>query len=105
MELSPSQLLALENITNYVRNHKSNAKATINHILQMSNINRKIFEDAVVKLKAHAKIALHFHPNRPNSAMNSVAEALLEQGMYKSQFETFLSNGSVSAFHGGERDL
>jgi hypothetical protein len=37
--------------------------------------------------------------------MRSVAEALLEQGIYKSQFETFLSNGSLSAFSGGERDV
>ena len=37
--------------------------------------------------------------------MKSVAEALFEQGIYKSQFETLLSNGSVSAYPGGERDL
>lgn len=37
--------------------------------------------------------------------MKSVAEALFEQGVYKSQFETLLSNGSVSAYPGGERDL
>jgi len=105
MELSRSQSLALENITNYAINHKNNAKATIKHILQMSNITSEIFEDAVDKLKAHAKVALHFHPDRPDSSMKSIAEALLEQGIYKSQFETLLSNGSVSAFPGGERDL
>ena len=37
--------------------------------------------------------------------MRNIAEALLEQGRYKSQFETLLSNGSVSAYPGGERDL
>ncbi|MNW57353.1 hypothetical protein D3C74_351510 [compost metagenome] len=37
--------------------------------------------------------------------MKTVAEALLEQGIYKSQFETLLSNGSVSAYPGGQRDL
>jgi hypothetical protein len=34
-----------------------------------------------------------------------VAQALLEQGIYKSQFETLISNGSVSAYPGGARDL
>ncbi|MBP1966702.1 hypothetical protein J2Z65_005962 [Paenibacillus aceris] len=71
----------------------------------MSNIAFDTFEDTVAKLKAHAKVALHFHPDRPDPTMKSVAEALLEQGIYKSQFETLLSNGSVSAYPGGQRDL
>ncbi len=80
-------------------------KATINHILNMCNITDEIFEEAVANLKSHARIALHFHPDRLDSSMKSVAEALFEQGIYKSQFETLLSNGSVSAYPGGERDL
>ncbi len=71
----------------------------------MSNISEKTFENAVDKLKAHARIGLHFHPDRPVSTMKSVAESLLESGIYKSQFETGLSNGSVSAYRGGERDI
>ncbi|MED3444325.1 hypothetical protein CON34_06660 [Bacillus thuringiensis] len=105
MELSRSQLLALEYISKYAENEKREAKATINHILKMSNITDEIFEEAVANLKSHARIALHFHPDRLDSSMKSVAEALFEQGVYKSQFETLLSNGSVSAYPGGERDL
>ncbi|MEH7237728.1 DUF3626 domain-containing protein [Bacillus sp. JJ1562] len=105
MELSRSQLLALENITKYARNYTNEAKKTINHILKMSNISDKTFENAVDKLKAYARIGLHFHPDRPDSSLKNVAEALLESGIYKSQFETGLSNGSVSAYPGGERDL
>ena len=71
----------------------------------MSNITDEIFEEAVANLKSHARIALHFHPHRLDSSKKSVAEALFEQGVYKSQFETLLSNGSVSAYPGGERDL
>jgi hypothetical protein len=33
-----------------------------------------------------------------------VAEALLKEGVYRNQFETGLSSGSMSAFPGGERD-
>jgi len=105
MELTRSQLLALENITDYARNHSLNAKETIEHILKMSNISDEIFEYSVAKIKAHARIGLHFHPDRPNSIMKCVAETLLEQGIYKSQFETGISNGSVSAYPGGQRDL
>jgi hypothetical protein len=105
MELSRSQLLALENITKYARNYTYEAKKAINSILKMSNISDKTFENAVDKIKAHARIGLQFHPDRPDSSMKSVAEALLEYGIYKSQFETGLSNGSLSANPGGERDL
>ena len=38
MKLSRPQLLALENITSYAKDHKHEAKETINHILKMSNI-------------------------------------------------------------------
>ncbi|MFK4439004.1 hypothetical protein ABIA61_004399 [Paenibacillus sp. RC21] len=105
MELSRSQQLAQEYITNYARSRKNEVEQTIREILQMSSIELKTFEDAITKLKSHASIALHFHPDRLDPTMKSVAEALLEQGIYKSQFETFLSNGSVSAFSGGERDV
>lgn len=105
VELSRSQQLALDYITNYARNHNLEAKAIINHILKMSNIPDDIFEKAVISLKANARIGLHFHPDRPDSTLKSIAEALLEQGIYRSQFETLISNGSVSALPGGERDL
>lgn len=104
-ELSEPQLSALEYVTNYARIRKSEAVQSIHEILKMSNVDREQFEDAVVKIKSHAKVALHFHPDRLDPAKKSVAEALLEQGVYKSQFETLLSNGSVSAYPGGQRDL
>lgn len=105
MKLSRAQLLAIENITKYARNYSYEARKTLNHILKMANISDNTFENAVDKLKAHARIGIHFHPDRPDLSMKSVAEALLESGIYKSQFETSLSNGSVSAYPGGERDL
>ncbi len=71
----------------------------------MSNISRDVFEDAVHNVKRYAKIGLHFHPDRLLPNMKSVAESLLEKGEYKSQFETFISNGSVSAYSGGARDM
>lgn len=71
----------------------------------MSNISNEKFEKAVEKIKTYARIGLHFHPDRPASDMKSVAASLLENGIYKSQFETGISNGSVSAFTGGARDL
>lgn len=103
--LSSSQYLAIEHITQYARTRKCEAQKSIKEVLQMSNIPWNTFEDAVTKLLSNARVALHFHPDRPITDMKSVAQALLEQGIYKSQFETLISNGSVSAYPGGARDL
>jgi len=104
-ELSPAQYAALAYVTDYARNRTEGACQSIHDILQMSNIGLDSYEDAVAKMKSHARIAMHFHPDRLDPSDKSVAEALLEQGVYKSQFETLLSSGSVSAYPGGQRDL
>lgn len=104
-ELSESQRMALTHISSYARSKKAEAGRTISEVLGMTNIERSTFDDAISKLKSHARVALHFHPDRPDVTSKSVAESLLEQGLYCNQFETHLSSGSVSAYPGGERDL
>ena len=105
VSLTSSQQAALEYVTNYARERKAQARQAIGEVLQMANIPWKTYEQAVAKIKSHARVALHFHPDRPTGKMQSVAQALLEQGVYRNQFETGLSNGSVSAYPGGARDL
>ncbi|KAA2301223.1 DUF3626 domain-containing protein, partial [Clostridioides difficile] len=51
MELSRSQQLAQEHVTNYARSRKNEAEQTIREIIRMSNIELKTFEDAITKLK------------------------------------------------------
>jgi hypothetical protein len=104
-KLAESQQAALQHITNYAKSRKTNAQAEIRHVLEMSNIPISAFETAVQNIKTYARVALHFHPDRPDAEMKSVADAFLDSGLYKSQFETMLSSGSVSAFPGGQRDL
>ena len=71
----------------------------------MSNIAHDALEQALASIRRHARVALHFHPDRPDAEQRTVAENLLACGIYKSQFETLLSNGSVSAYPGGARDV
>ncbi len=104
-ELTRAQREALDHISKYAGSRKSEAGRAIKEVLYMSNIARQTYEDAVGKIKSHARVALHFHPDRPDPAMKTVAEALLEQGVYKSQFETSLSSGGLTAFPGGQRDI
>lgn len=104
-ELTKAQLQAMEHIAQYAKTRKSEAKRLIDDVLRMSNIPLETFEEAIIRLKSQARVALHFHPDRPTPNNLSVAEALLEQGLYQSQFATGISNGSVSAHPGGARDL
>jgi hypothetical protein len=55
-------------------------------------------------VRVHARVVVHFHPDRFGIRRTTVAEALLNEGVYRNQFETGLSSGSVSAFPGGARD-
>lgn len=104
-ELTPSQRRALEYINDYAKTYKDQSQVIINHILKMSNISHDIFDYAIKNLKENMQIALHFHPDRLNSSMITVTEALLEEGIYRNQFETLISNGKVSPEPGGTRDL
>ena len=55
-------------------------------------------------IRSRACVALHFHPDRPQADGRTALEGLLASGIYKSQFETGTSSGSVSATPGGDRD-
>ncbi|MFD2117563.1 DUF3626 domain-containing protein [Paenibacillus yanchengensis] len=105
MKLTSSQQAAMNYINQYAASRKAAAQASITEILQMSNIPRSDYEESIEKLRLDARVALHFHPDRPLDRERNVAQALLQDGVYKSQFETKISNGSVSAYPGGVRDL
>jgi hypothetical protein len=105
MNLTRPQLAALEHFSKSARSRKEDAQASIKHILKMSNISEELFSNAVENIKSSAPVALHFHPDRLDTNMSSVAKDLFETGIYKSQFETQLSNGGVTAHPGGARDL
>jgi Protein of unknown function (DUF3626) len=51
-----------------------------------------------------AAVTLNFHPDRLLADGRTVAEALLQDGVYRSQFETRVSGGGLTAHPGGDRD-
>ncbi|GAB2571828.1 hypothetical protein Aab01nite_04030 [Paractinoplanes abujensis] len=51
-----------------------------------------------------APITVNFHPDRLLADGLTVAEHLAADGVYRSQFETRISNGGLTAYAGGERD-
>ncbi|MBU2665550.1 DUF3626 domain-containing protein [Actinoplanes bogorensis] len=51
-----------------------------------------------------APITVSFHPDRLLADGRTVAECLAAEGVYRSQFETGISNGGLTAYAGGDRD-
>lgn len=89
--LTKSQLVALEYIKKYARSRKFKAKQSIDQVLQMSNIAPKTFEDAVAKVKTHAKVGLHFHPDGPAPRFGSCYFLLYPKVSYRCTY-TYLDS-------------
>jgi hypothetical protein len=51
------------------------------------------------------RVTLNFHPDRLAGATTLTLEAMAREGIYRSQFETGTSNGSLTARPGGDRWL
>lgn len=56
------------------------------------------------ELSRQGSLTLNFHPDRLIGDGRSVAQALFEDGTYRGQFETRISNGGLTAYPGGYRD-
>ncbi|PTB62028.1 hypothetical protein BBK36DRAFT_1163360 [Trichoderma citrinoviride] len=102
--LHPFQAAAIANIRAQALQLKPDALANINHIFRMSNIPIAKLDDVRKAIAQNARVALHFHPDRPSRNGRTVVESLLEDGTYRNQFETGISNGLVATQLGGARD-
>ncbi|MCL1141219.1 DUF3626 domain-containing protein [Shewanella gaetbuli] len=99
-----SKFAALSHIEKIALQLRDPAHALIKNILQMSDISTQSLQQAMLQLTHHGRVALHFHPDRLDSRGISVINGLIKDGVYKSQFETHISNGQLSPELGGPRD-
>jgi hypothetical protein len=88
-----------------VQQMKAGARARIADRLSRSGCDGDDYAGALECISTDARVVLHFHPDRFDVRSATVAEGLLGDGLYRNQFETGLSSGSLSAFPGGERDV
>ncbi len=103
MKLDKFQLNAIKQFSNNSKKLNESSIETLNHIFHMCDIPmKKRFELSSV-IDQHYRVAIHFHPDRIDRRGNMVLKSLLEEGVYKNQFETGISNGGLSAYEGGER--
>ncbi|QSX41530.1 DUF3626 domain-containing protein [Shewanella cyperi] len=95
---------AIDSIRRYALEQRESAQALIRNVLQMSDISPQRFNAAMDAIMTHGRIALHFHPDRLDCRGQMVAEGLFNDGLYRNQFETHVSNGLLSPEIGGPRD-
>lgn len=103
--LSRAQSEALRYVETTARDREATALASIAAILERGGCAREHYSKSIASARQHARIVLHFHPDRLGRKTGNVAESLLSEGVYRNQFETGLSSGGPSAFPGGERDI
>jgi len=102
--LSPAQRAALHHVHAAVHRAEVAARACVINLLRRAGCATDTYAGAMERLRLHARVVVHFHPDRLGPKSTTVAEALLDEGVYRSQFETGLSSGGLSAFRGGARD-
>jgi hypothetical protein len=102
--LSEAQRAALTHVVDVVHRQQSVSRSYISGVLQRAGTDVAVYGAAMESVHAHARVLLHFHPDRFGTKSIPVAEALLKAGVYRNQFETGLSTGGLSAFPGGARD-
>lgn len=102
--LDPAQQQALRNMRAGGLGHSAAARQALEKHLLVAGLAPASLDQLLVGLWRQARIMVHFHPDRLDARGRSVATGLLEDGHFKTQFETGLSAGSPTAFVGGERD-
>jgi hypothetical protein len=102
--LSTAQRAALRTVEETASSLEANAYGQLTKDLQSCGCTVELFEEAMRGIHAHARVAVHCHPDRFGLKPITVAESLLKEGLYQNQFETGLSSGGRSAFPGGDRD-
>ncbi len=101
MHLTHAQKAAIRYVEKYASTRTEQAKEAIEEVRAMSNIPAAQLAQALWAIKTHARVVLHFHPDRLDNQGLTVAESLLTCGSYRNQFETGVSNGKLSPLPGG----
>ncbi|MEU8046622.1 DUF3626 domain-containing protein [Micromonospora echinofusca] len=101
--LTPAQNAALAYVRTVALRDRPAALAAIARALAGSGVTHGP-ELLIAAVGRHGRLTLNFHPDRMLADGRTVAEALAAEGVYRSQFETGISNGGLTAFPGGDRD-
>ena len=101
--LTTAQAAALAHVREVASGHRPAALAVIARHLAASAVTCRP-EELVRAVAAHGGLTVNFHPDRLLADGRTVAGALADEGVYRSQFVTGISNGGLTAYPGGDRD-
>ncbi len=103
--LKESQSSALQVVRSYAHGRLESANEKLGHMLSLAKVRREAFDEMAGQVLEFSQVALHFHPDRYTRSNELVIDGLLARGTYVSQYVTGISNGSTTAYPGGQRDL
>ena len=101
--LLPHQRTALQHVRSVAIKNAADARNDLRVLLKRAAISESTYTSGMSNFQERAQIAIHFHPERLSRDGRTVAEGLLQYGVYKTQFETGISSGSLSPGQDGER--
>ncbi|MET8067920.1 DUF3626 domain-containing protein, partial [Micromonospora sp. NPDC005313] len=102
--LTAAQSAALRHVRDVALRDRPAALAVVADHLAAAGVTYR-YEEVVAAVTGYGRLTLNFHPDRVLRDGRTVVEALDEEGVYRSQFETGISNGGLTAYPGGDRDV
>lgn len=103
--LTAAQRQAFEYVRAQALRHRLAARLILQDIAARWSIPLRGIEAAIISLEERSQIVCHFHPDRILGDGTSVAEGLLRDVRYRSQFETGISNGILGTAPDSQREL
>ncbi|HKE84509.1 MAG TPA: hypothetical protein VKB50_12190 [Vicinamibacterales bacterium] len=76
MRLTNVQQAAWRHIGETVRRYQEKGQASLSQVLSSGNCRECLFDAAIESVRQHARVVLHFHPDRIGVKPITVAEAL-----------------------------
>lgn len=102
--LTTAQRRALQHAHDVSGRNQWRARERLREILRKHGCSDASLHAVLRSLREHARVVVHFHPDRWGMTPITVAEGMLRDGRYRNQFETGRSSGSRTAVPGGARD-
>ena len=100
---SPANQTAVAYVRAQAERKRRRDEGRIRNALRDAGISADVGE-LCAGLRRVATLTINFHPDRIAGDGRSVVEALRVDGVYRSQFETRISSGGLTAYLGGDRD-
>lgn len=101
--LTDSNRAALAHVRAGANRHRASHLAEISRVLASARVESDAGAITAAVRRA-AAVTVNFHPDRLLADGRSVTDALYDEGVYRSQFESKISNGGLTAYRGGNRD-